>query len=98
MPPTRSPMRGCMSRQAFELETLLAQQIAEHAKLLKAVDAHHAAMKSLDLKAMESSAAQQEAARLRIATLETKRRTRTGLIAKPHHLSAPMTVADLAKL
>jgi len=66
-----------MSRQVFELETLLAQLIEEHKKLLGHLNKHQAAMKSFDLKAMDDQARQEEAARLRIAGMET---TRRGLI------------------
>ena len=47
-----------MSRQLSELEALLQQLIAEHRKLLKYVDAHQAAMRVMDLKAMDAAAQQ----------------------------------------
>ena len=63
-----------MLRQLSELETILQQLIAEHRKLLVHVDAQQSAMRKLDLGAMDVAVNAQEACRLRIATLETKRR------------------------
>ena len=62
-----------MSQQVLELETILQQMLLEHHKLLAHVDAPQAAMKAFNLKAMDDAVNLQEAMRLRIATLETKR-------------------------
>ena len=63
-----------MSRLVLELEAILNELIAEHQRLLKNLIAQQDAMKRFDLKAMDSSTHSQEASRLRITTLETKRR------------------------
>ena len=63
-----------MSRQVSELETLLQQLIDEHVKLLAHTEKQQGAMKAFDLKAMDDVVRLQEASRMRIATLETKRR------------------------
>lgn len=86
-----------MSRQLSELEALLQQLIAEHRKLLKYVDAHQAAMRVMDLKAMDAAAGQQEACRLRIATVENKRRMLAVVLAKQVGLQGDPTVTRLAE-
>jgi hypothetical protein len=68
-----------MLRQLSELETVLQQLIAEHRKLLGHVDAQQQAMRKLDLAAIDAAAGAQEACRLRIATMETRRR---GIVAQ----------------
>jgi hypothetical protein len=85
-----------MSRQLSELEALLQQLIAEHRKLVKHVDAHQAAMRAMDLKAMDAAAGQQEAARLRIATTETKRRMLAIVLARQAGLQGEPTLSRLA--
>ena len=87
-----------MSRQLAELEALLQQLIGEHRKLLKQVDAHQAAMKLLDLKAMDAAAQQQEACRLRIATVENKRRMLSVVLARQANLAGEPTISRLAEL
>jgi len=42
-----------MSKNITDLELVLQHQIAEHRKMLAMCDAHQAAMKKFDLKAME---------------------------------------------
>jgi hypothetical protein len=87
-----------MSRQVMELETIVQQLIAEHRKLLAHVDAQQAAMKAMDLKAMDEAAKQQEAARLRIAGLEGKRRSAVGQLARAARIAEPLTLQKLAEL
>lgn len=87
-----------MSRQVFELETLLQQLIDEHAKLLGHLDKHQAAMKAFDLKSMDDLVRLQEATRLRIAGLETKRRNTVVAIARAHRMSAMPTLHDIAAM
>lgn len=86
-----------MSRQLSELELLLQQLVAEHRKLLKHVDAHQAAMKAMDLRAMDAAASQQEAARLRIATFENKRRALAVVVARQLGMQGDPTVTRLAE-
>ena len=85
-----------MSRQICELETILQQLVAEHRKLLAYLEAHLAAMKKLDLKAMDESAAQQEASRVRIAILENRRRTMTVQVGKMLRIEGDVTISKLA--
>jgi len=67
------PTGGRVSRQVLELEAILNELITEHRRLLKHVDVQQAAMKSMDLPRMADCAKMQEASRLRLASLETKR-------------------------
>jgi hypothetical protein len=71
-----------MSRFATELEAVLQSLVAEHRKLLGYVEAQQAAMKKFDLAAMDAARNQQEACRLRVATLENKRRAVVAAMAK----------------
>src|SRR4030081_3353629 len=87
-----------MSRQISELEAILVELIAEHQRLLKHLHAQQAAMKQFDLKTMDAAANQQEASRLRIATLETKRRLFVQQITRAHNAPGNLTIADIAKL
>jgi hypothetical protein len=87
-----------MSRQVFELETLLGQLIDEHHKLLVHVDKHQVAMRAFDLKAMDDCARLQEAARIRIANMETKRRGLIVMIARAHRMSQMPTLPDIAAM
>jgi hypothetical protein len=87
-----------MSRQLTELEGLLQQLTAEHRKMLKFVDAHQAAMRAMDLKGMDAAAKQQEASRLRIASVENKRRMLTVVLARQAGLQGEPTVTRLAEV
>ena len=87
-----------MSRLILDLESVLQQLIVEHRKLLKHVDAHQAAMKTMKLDAMDQSANQQEASRLRIGTLDTRRREVVQQITLQHKLSGEVTISRLAQL
>ena len=87
-----------MSRQVLELESVLQGLIDEHAKLLGHVDAQQAAMKRLDLKAMDAAVGQQEAARLRIGMLDNKRRLLVQQIARAHRMTQQITITDIANM
>ena len=63
-----------MPPQLSELEALLRQLIAEHRKLLAHVQEHEAAVKVLDVRDMEESGRRQESVRLRIITLDQRRK------------------------
>lgn len=71
-----------MSRFAPELEAVLQSLVAEHRKLLGYVEAQQAAMKKFDLPGMDAARNQQEACRLRVGTLENKRRLVVANMAK----------------
>jgi len=85
-------------RQIIELEQTLRQLVNEHQRLLGLVDAHNAAMKVLDLARMDEAAAQQEATRLRIATLENRRRGLVSQLGRAHKLEGKVTVQRLSEL
>jgi hypothetical protein len=91
-----------MSRQALatisELEAILNELIAEHQRLLKHLTAHEAAMKRFDLKTMDSTAKLQEASRLRLVALETKRRAVALHLARAQGQQGVPGITDLAKL
>ena len=56
-------------KQIADLEALLQQMVVEHGKLLKNIEVQQAAMKVLDLKAMDEATNLQDAVRLMIASL-----------------------------
>jgi hypothetical protein len=88
-----------MLRQLAELETLLQQLIAEHKKLLGHMDAQQAAMRVFDLSAMDAAVNGQEACRLRIVTLETKRRNVVQVLTRGVKVDVgPVTITKLASL
>ena len=87
-----------MLRQLAELESALQQLVAEHRKLLGFVDAQHAAMRAMDLAALDVAVNGQEACRLRIATLEAKRRGVVQLLTRGMKVDGPVTVTKLATL
>src|SRR5947208_10847532 len=87
-----------MSRQVFELETLLAQLIDEHKKLVGHLDRQQAAMRAFDLKTMDEVVRLGEATRLRIAGMESKRRALITAIARAHRMSQMPTLPDIATM
>lgn len=87
-----------MSRQLLEVEHMLRQLIAEHHKLLKHVTAHDAAMRRFDLPAMDQVAKLQDAVRLRIATMEARRRAAIQQIARAARVGDDLTIQQLAEM
>lgn len=87
-----------MSRHISDLQTILAQLIAEHRKLLDLLEAQHKAMKVFDLSTMADLMPRQEMTRLRIVDLENKRRVVTRQIAAMHKLSEEPRLARMAEL
>lgn len=85
-----------MSPQFTELENLLRQLIVEHGKLLKQLESQQSAMKGMDLKTLAEICDQQEATRLRIATLETRRRLLVQQMAAAMRIAQPATIVKLA--
>jgi hypothetical protein len=86
-----------MSRQLSELETVLASLTAEHRKLLTQIDTQQAAMKAMAVDAMQDATHLQESTRLRIASLETRRRLLVGQLATITRTPAnELTIAKLA--
>lgn len=86
-----------MLRLVSELEAILNELIAEHQRLLRHLLAQQAAMKLFDLKAMDTSTISQEASRLRITTLETKRRSIVLQLARANGRQTDVTIGDVAK-
>ncbi len=87
-----------MSRQLLEIENILQQLVVEYRKLLGQLDAQQAAMRVLKLEGIEQATRQQETTRLRIATLETKRRGLGQQIARAMRIKEEPTVTKLAEL
>ena len=85
-------------RQLLDLETILQALITEHAKLLKHLEAYQVAMKAVDPKAMDTAGNLQEATRLRIAGLESRRRLVTQQIGRLLKLDGDVTLARIAEL
>lgn len=87
-----------MLRQVSELEAILNELIAEHQRLLKHLLSQQTAMKQFDIKTMDVTANFQEASRLRIATLETKRRLIVSQLSRLQGTRMDLTIADIARL
>src|SRR5258708_5769520 len=87
-----------MSRQLSELEACLAELIAEHQRLFGLFATQQAAMKAFDMKSMDAAANAQEASRLRIAALDTKRRGLTLQLARAQGIQGNPKIAELARL
>jgi len=87
-----------MSNRLFDLESILQQLIVEHRKLLRHLEAQQSAMRTFALDQMDAAANQQEAARLRIASLESRRRSIVQDIAKQNRLAGELSVSRLATL
>lgn len=88
-----------MLRQLSELEAVLQQLIAEHRKLLVFVDAQQLAMRKMDLSTMDTAVNGQETCRLRIATMESKRRTLVQFLTRGQKVEAGgITITKLAAL
>lgn len=87
-----------MSRLVLELEGVLTELIGEHRRLLKHTEAQQAAMRKMDLDAMDQGARNQEASRMRLATLETKRRMIVAHLAKQHNVHGNLKVKQIAEL
>ncbi len=87
-----------MSRNLTELESILQQLLAEHRRLITLLDSQQKAMKSFDLKGMGDSANQQEACRLRINGMESRRRIVAANLARELRVPEPITLKKLAAL
>src|SRR5207248_4886734 len=87
-----------MSRFLPEFENVLRALADEHRRLLAHVESQQAAMKAFNLKAMDEARNQQEASRLRVASLEAKRRTIVLHMTKGVKLDSPLTLTQIADL
>lgn len=86
-----------MSRQLIELENVLEHLLLEHQKMLGLMDAQQTAMKSMRLDEMETISQKQESSRLRIATLENRRRGLVQQLAKLARLTGNVTLVQVAE-
>jgi hypothetical protein len=87
-----------MSRQIAELENILQLLIDEHRRMLTLVDTQQQAMKALQLDAMQEAMHRQESSRLRIASLDNRRRLLVQQIGKLARLNSAVTLTQLAVL
>lgn len=95
-PPSKNSPNNA-ARLVLDLETVLQQMADEYRKLLKHVEAQHAAMKALDGARIDEMTHLQEAARLRLATMEHKRRTLVLQIARLLRLTGEPKIPALAE-
>src|SRR2546423_8953956 len=85
-----------MQREIAQLQLLLQQLIAEHEKLLAHLANQQAAMKKMDLPAIDQLTGLQDATRMRIAALDGKRKTLVNQLAAMLKLSGTTTLKRLA--
>jgi hypothetical protein len=85
-----------MSRQLSDLQSILSQLTVEHRKLLSQLESQHTAMKKFDITAMGDLLTAQEATRMRIIGLETRRKALIRQITTSLRLSEPPTLSALA--
>lgn len=76
---------------------ILKQLVHGYRLLLEATAAHEAALRSCDLSQIERCTAEQDAARQKIAAIETKRRMITHQLARQLKSAKPPTLAQLAE-
>ena len=86
-----------MQREIAQLQLVLQQLIAEHDKLLAHLVNQQAAMKKLDLDAIDKLTGHQDAARMRIAALDGKRKTLVNQLAAMLKLPQTTTLKKLAE-
>ena len=86
-----------MSRQLSELQTVLTQLAAEHRNLLSLMEAQHVAMTKFDTKLMAELVTKQEASRLQINAMDTRRRALNRQIATQAKLSPEPSLRKLAE-
>jgi hypothetical protein len=86
-----------MSNPLAELENLLKLLIVEHRQLLVEVERHQAAIKTMNVAGLQSAQVRQEALRLKIAALESRRATVTAQLSHLHKTPG-LTLTKLAEL
>jgi FlgN protein len=92
-----TPPTPANQKLVTDLETILQQMIVEHGKLLKLTENQHAAMKKLDRKAMDEATNLQDSSRLRIASLEQKRRSLVIQISRALRLTGEVKIPQIAE-
>lgn len=85
-----------MSRQLIELESVMQLLVDEHKRMLTHVQAQQNAMKLLNLDAMEDATHRQESSRLRIASLESRRRGLVQQLGKLIRATGEVTLSQIA--
>src|SRR3954468_6880954 len=86
-----------MQKEVAQLQVILQQLIAEHEKLLALLNNQQAAMKKLDLTAIDQLTGLQDASRMRIAALDGKRKTLVNQLASVLKLPGATTLKQLAQ-
>ena len=86
-----------MQREIAQLQVVLQQLIAEHDKLLAQLSNQQAAMKKLDLDAIEKLTGLQDATRMRLAALDGKRKALVNQLAVLLKLPPTTTLKKLAE-
>ena len=87
-----------MSQPIAELEKLLTQLVAEHQQLLKSVDAHATAMRTMALADLAAAGSAIEQCRTRIVFLEGRRRLAIGQIVRLHKVPPTASLAEIAAI
>jgi hypothetical protein len=85
-------------RQLTELQASLTQLLAEYRKQLAQLEAQYAAMKKFDINSMFDLATAMEATRLRLITLDDKRKLICHQIATACKLKEELTVTRIIEL
>lgn len=85
-----------MAVQINDLQFILQQLVAEHEKLLSLLDEQYRWLRALDASRVQELSAKQEASRLRIAGLESRRRVIMQQLCLASRLIGEPTIARLA--
>src|SRR5688500_4231299 len=85
-----------MQREVTQLQVILQQLITEHGKLLEHLCAQQAAMKKMDMPALEQITGLADATRMRIVALDGKRRALVQLLASMLKLQGAPKLTRLA--
>ena len=96
-PKSATPISPAL-RPVLELEGLLQEMLVEHLKLLKHLDSQQEAMKRMNVKEMETARNQQEASRMRVNTMEQRRKLLVQQIARINQLPGEPKIPALAAL
>jgi hypothetical protein len=87
-----------LSQAIAELEKLLGQLVTEHGQLLKCVDAHGVAMRSLRTEDLIAAGSEIEKCRTRILFLEARRRMALQQITRLHKVPPTASLGEIADL
>jgi FlgN protein len=87
-----------MSRQLADLENILQEMLVEHRRLLGHMEQHQEAMHAINHKLMDEISQRQEASRLRLVGLESRRRIATQQLAKVLKVEGDLSLRRIAEL